>query len=271
MIHAERVAEVLRETEANKEPRGGSRPFSFAENLSLSHVWFAYRGESVFSDLSFSVARGEFVGIIGPSGAGKTTMVDLLLRLMEPETGHVLLDGVPASAFRIADWRENIMYVPQESFLLNASVADNVRFFDASITDEAVQNAIVRAHLSELVLRLPKGIYTNVGERGAELSGGERQRIAIARALARSPAVLILDEATSALDFETEASVKKVIEELKGMVTIIVIAHRISTVLGADRIIALENGRIIEEGSPKELQGNPHSYLSRMLSFVKSQ
>lgn len=268
IAHAEKVAAMIVETDLNKEPRGGTRPFSLEKELSLSHIGFSYRGEPIFSDLSFSVRRGEFVGIIGPTGSGKTTMVDLLLRLMEPSSGRVLLDGVDASQFRIADWRKKIMYVPQESFLLNATVADNVRFLEKHIADTAVTDALARAELGGLVARLPKGVDTPVGERGAELSGGERQRIAIARALARNPAVLIFDEATSALDFETEASVKSVIDGLKGKVTIIVIAHRISTVLGADRVIALENGRIVEEGSPAKLQANPDSYLSRMLSFV---
>ncbi len=268
LVPAERVAEMITETEANKEPRGGTLPFTFNTELALSHICFSYRGEPVFSDLSFSVQRGEFVGIIGPTGSGKTTMVDLLLRLMEPSGGRVLLDGSDAAQFRIADWRKKIMYVPQESFLLNATIADNVRFLQNDISDAAVKEAIARAQLGSLVARVPKGIDTQVGERGAELSGGERQRIAIARALARNPEILIFDEATSALDFETEASVKSVIDGLKGTVTIIVIAHRISTVLGADRIIALDNGRIVEEGSPKELQENPTSYLSRMLSFV---
>ncbi|TSC84168.1 MAG: ABC-type multidrug transport system, ATPase and permease component [Parcubacteria group bacterium Gr01-1014_17] len=267
IAHAEKVAAIIAETEANKEPRGGAIPFLFERELALSHIEFSYRGEPIFSDLSFFVKRGEFVGIIGPTGSGKTTMVDLLLRLMEPADGHVLLDGRDVSQFSISDWRKKIMYVPQESFLLNATIADNVRFLQ-DIPDASVRQAISRAQLGDLVARWPKGIDTQVGERGAELSGGERQRIAIARALARNPDVLILDEATSALDFETEASVKNVIDSLKGMVTIIVIAHRISTVLGADRIIALENGRIVEEGSPKELQVNPDSYLSRMLSFI---
>lgn len=268
LVPAERVAEMIMETDANKEPRGGTLPFVFSKELALSHVRFSYRGEPVFSDLSFSVKCGEFVGIIGPTGSGKTTMVDLLLRLMEPAGGCVLLDGTDAAHFRIADWRKKIMYVPQESFLLNATIADNVRFLQNDISLASVAEAIARAQLGSLVARVPKGIDTPVGERGAELSGGERQRIAIARALARDPEVLIFDEATSALDFETEASVKSVIDGLKGTVTIIVIAHRISTVLGADRIIALESGQIVEEGSPKELQRNPHSYLSRMLSFV---
>lgn len=270
LVPAERVAEMIMETEANKEPRGGTLPFTFSKELALSHIRFSYRGEPVFSDLSFSVKRGEFVGIIGPTGSGKTTMVDLLLRLMEPAGGRVLLDGTDASHFQIADWRKKIMYVPQESFLLNATIADNVRFLQNDISDASISEAIARAQLGSLVARAPKGIDTPVGERGAELSGGERQRIAIARALARNPEVLIFDEATSALDFETEASVKSVIDGLKGTVTIIVIAHRISTVLGADRIIALESGRIVEEGSPKKLQGNPDSYLSRMLSLVTS-
>ena len=267
MVHAERIAKVLREIEANKEPRGGSQPFSFAKELALSHIHFSYRGEPVFSDLSFSLKRGEFVGVIGPSGAGKTTMVDLLLRLIEPSSGSVLLDGTPASHFRVADWRTKIMYVPQESFLLNASIRDNVRFMQ-DISDAAVAEALAQAQLSVFVARLPDGEKTRVGERGTALSGGERQRIAIARALARRPDILILDEATSALDFETEAGIKEVIDALKGRVTLIVIAHRISTVLGADRIVALDNGRIVEAGSPCALQADPNSYLSRMLSLA---
>lgn len=271
IANAEKVAHMIVETERNKEPRGGSLPFAWKADLALSQVKFSYRGEPIFSDLSFSVKRGEFVGIIGPTGSGKTTMVDLLLRLMEPADGRVLLDGTNAAQFNMRDWRRKIMYVPQESFLLNATMADNVRFLQNDMTDAAVREAILRAQLGELLARLPKGMDTPVGERGAELSGGERQRIAIARALARHPEVLILDEATSALDFETEASVKSVIDGLKGSITIIVIAHRISTVLGADRIVAVDGGRIIEEGSPKTLQANPHSYLSRMLALTRTQ
>ena len=162
MVHAERIAEVLRETEANKEPRGGSLPFSFSKELALSHIHFSHRGEPVFSDLSFSLKRGEFVGVIGPSGAGKTTMVDLLLRLIEPSSGSVLLDGTPASHFRVADWRTKIIYVPQESFLLNASIRDNVRFMQ-DISDAVVVEALALAQVAAFVARLRDGEKTRVG------------------------------------------------------------------------------------------------------------
>ena len=183
--------------------------------------------------------KGEFLGLIGPSGAGKTTIVDLLLRLLKPGHGSILLDGVDISGIDMKAWRTNVGYVSQDIFLFNESIADNIRFYSSSISDNAIEEAAKLANIHEFVMELPDKYQTVVGERGIRLSGGQRQRIALARVLARRPQILILDEATSALDNESEIKIQESIQKLKGKITILVIAHRLSTILNTDRLISL--------------------------------
>ena len=253
-----------KEAEAHPEARGGDSPFVFKRLLELKGVHFEHGKHQILSDLTLSLSKGEMVGLIGPSGAGKTTFVDLILRLLPPTKGELILDGVPSTEIDLRQWRRNIGYVPQEPFLLNDTIANNIRFYDPSLSKEDIEKAAKLAHIHEFVLREPQGFETIVGERGMRLSGGERQRIALARALARKPQILVLDEATSALDNESEALIQESVKTLKGKMTLIVIAHRLSTVAYADRLVALEGGRIVEEGKPSELLKDKESYFSRV-------
>ena len=201
------------------------------------------------------------VGLIGSSGSGKTTIVDLLLRLFNPVNGTIFLDGKDIKKINIDSWREKIGYVSQDMFLLNDTVANNIKFYDSFVTDADVRNAACTAFIDETVGRLPNGFNTIIGERGVILSAGQRQRIIIARVLARKPEILILDEATSALDNESEAHIQKAIENLKGKISVLVIAHRLGTVMNCDSIFVLEEGRIIEKGAPRVLLENKESYF----------
>lgn len=249
------------------EVKNGSAgvPFSFARELSFENVSFAYdRGRRVLEDVSFKIKKGSMVGIIGKSGAGKTTVFDLLLRLLNPSQGRITVDGVPAGTVSLPEWRNKLVYVPQDSFLLHDTIYNNIVFFGENISRTDVENAAKAAHLGEFISELPKGYETLVGERGMKLSGGQRQRIAIARALVRHPEILLLDEATSALDAESEKYIRQAIEGLKGKMTIVIIAHRLSTVAESDNLIVLEKGRIVETGSPREMLKDKETYYSRL-------
>ncbi len=240
----------------------GSSPFSFAKEIAFKDVSFSYEKKEVLKDVSFALNRGQTVGFVGSSGAGKTTIADLILRLFEPTGGVITLDGKPVSGFSLQDWRAHVGYVAQEAFLLNATIADNIRFY-RDLPDEAVREAARQANILSYIESLPAGFETPVGDRGVLLSGGQRQRVALARALAGKPELLVLDEATSALDGESERLIQESIASLHGNTTVIIIAHRLSTLNAADTIFVLEHGAIAEQGSPEVLRANPNSYLSR--------
>jgi len=248
----------------HKEIAAGTDPFKLDKFLEFRGVHFSYlasSAEQTLSDINFSITRGSMVGIIGSSGSGKSTLVDLILRLQNPDGGVILADGKDVSAVSLREWRQNIAYVPQEPFLMNDTIYENIRFFNSFLTADDIENAAKIANIYDFIRSLPKGFATVVGERGIRLSGGERQRVVLARALARSPQILILDEATSALDNESELLIQKAIERLKGQVTIVIIAHRLSTVENSDKLIALEGGRILETGAPAELLKDKESYF----------
>jgi ATP-binding cassette, subfamily B, bacterial PglK len=221
--------------------------------IRLEHVSFRYDAadEAVLHDVSLAIRRGESVGIVGPSGAGKTTLVDIILGLIEPSAGTVLIDGAPRALGR----RGLFSYVPQDSFLINDSIRHNVALGDeARQIDEArLAAAVEAASLGPFVAGLSKGLDSVVGERGIRLSGGQRQRIAIARAIYRNADILVLDESTSALDSVTEAAVADSIQRLRHTRTLIIIAHRLSTVKNCDRLFFLEAGHLVEEGSFSQL------------------
>ena len=248
---ADRAAEVLRETPqiaapANPKPM----PQSGKGALSFERVNFHY-GEhdaSALKDFSLDVKPGEFVALVGPSGAGKTTVFRLALRLFDPQAGAIRLDGVASIEADPRDWRRRFAYAPQESALFTGTAADNIRFGRAEADDAVLEQA---ARMAEAMgfLDEKEGLATPLGQKGRSLSGGQRQRIALARALVRDAPVLLLDEATSALDSESEAAVRRAIENAATGRTTLVIAHRLSTVRRADRIIVMEHGRIIEEGT----------------------
>ena len=226
---------------------------SFHTALELSHITYIYPGtvEPALKDISLTIRRGASVGFIGVSGAGKSTLVDILLGLLTSNMGKVRVDGKDIQE-NLRNWQDQVGYVPQSIFLTDDTLRRNVAFGLANeqIDDNAVQRAIQAAQLDEFVASLPDKLETLVGERGIRLSGGQRQRIGIARALYHDPAVLVLDEATSALDTTTERDVMQTVDNLQGTKTIIIIAHRLSTVEHCNRLYRLEKGRLVEEGTP---------------------
>ncbi|URD61580.1 ABC transporter ATP-binding protein/permease [Sphingomonas sp. KRR8] len=228
----------------------------FSRELALAGVSFAYDRRPTLADINLTIGKGERVGIVGPTGSGKSTLMDLLLGLLEPNKGDLLIDGEPVRGARRPWWQAQVAHVPQSIFLLDGTIRQNVAFGldNHEIDDRLVGEALTAAGLASLVAELPDGVETMVGERGARLSGGQRQRLGIARALYKKASVLVFDEATSALDSETEAAVMQAIEQLPGDITIIMIAHRLGTLAGCDRIVVLEKGRIARiVGSVAEL------------------
>jgi len=222
------------------------------ENICFQKVSFAYKisqSPFVLGPLDVTIPRGKMIGLVGRSGSGKSTCVDLLVGLLQPDEGTISVDGVPLSHYSMTSFRKRVAYVSQDLFLLNDTLFRNIAFGEQSITLEQIQTACRLAHAHEFIEALPAGYDTVLGEHGASLSGGQKQRIALARALTRKPDILILDEATSALDNESEKQVQAAIDSLSGDITIIVIAHRLSTVRSADHLYLFENGRIIEEGT----------------------
>lgn len=265
------VAVVNYQAEAKKhrEESGGGNNFVFNSLLEFKEVAFRYdgMGERVLDGLSLSIKKGEMVGLIGYSGSGKTTMVDLILRLFNPTEGKIIVDGVNISDINLEKWRKNIGYVSQDIFLTNDTIANNIRFYDDSISEEDIVRVARLANIYEFVMEQPEKFNTFVGERGLKLSVGQRQRIVLARVLARNPSILILDEATSALDNESELLIQKTIEGLRGRVTVLAIAHRLSTVMNSDNLLVLDEGRIIEEGVPAELLKNKDSHFYKIYNI----
>jgi subfamily B ATP-binding cassette protein HlyB/CyaB len=223
--------------------------------VTFDHVTFRYRVDAaeVLHDVSFTVSPGQVVGVVGSSGSGKSTLAKLIQRLYVPESGRVLVDGVDLTMVDLAWLRRQIGVVLQENVLFNCSVRENIALADPTMSMERVINAATLSGAHDFILELPEGYDTVVGERGSSLSGGQRQRIAIARALISDPRILIFDEATSALDYESERAIQQNMKQISAGRTVFIIAHRLSTVRAADRIITIERGRIVEDGSHDEL------------------
>jgi ABC-type multidrug transport system fused ATPase/permease subunit len=267
-----RRLERQRATLRGAVPRSGDRVIGAPSTLRFEGVTYAYGdGPAAVSDLDFEVRRGEAIGIIGPSGGGKSTLIQLLLRLRQPDSGRYLLDGVDASDVDEDSWFTQVAFVPQDSRLVDDTIAANIAFFRDDVGREEVEAAARRAHVHDEVMAMPDGYDTRLGSRGGALSGGQRQRVSIARALVRDPSILVLDEPTSALDMRSEALVHETFTQLKGRVTIFVIAHRLSTLNTCDRILVMSEGRIQAFGSREELQRDSAFYRDALaLSQIRT-
>ncbi len=253
LASAERVYEVL-DLPADEGDRPGETQARFTERIDYRRVSFSYGAEAeVLQEVDLEMRRGQVIAIVGPSGAGKTTLVDLLPRFYEPTAGAIFLDGVPITRYTRRSLRSLMGIVSQETILLNDTVLSNIAYGRSDFTLEQVRAAAAAANADDFIARLPDGYGTVLGERGTRLSGGQRQRIAIARAVLRDPPILILDEATSQLDTESERLVQDAVDKLMRHRTVLVIAHRLATVQHADVIVVLQEGRIVERGSHAQL------------------
>ncbi len=252
IVAAERMFEVLHLKPDIEDQPGAMELKKFSTSIEFDRVWFRYQGEWILKDVSFKVKKGETIAIVGPTGAGKSTIVQLIPRLFEVQQGEIRIDGQPLARYTQKSLREQIGFVPQKPFLFYDTVEANISY-GCDFTQEAIEHAARRAHADEFISRLPQKYTTMLAEGGQNLSGGQQQRLAIARALFKNAPVLILDEATSSLDAMSENRIKTAISKLRGEVTQIIIAHRLSTIEHADRIIYLEYGEKIAEGTKEEL------------------
>lgn len=265
---AERILDVLDmepEVEANGEPL----PDDLRYAIRFNDVQYAYaeNGRLALNGLSFSVEPGQRVALVGASGAGKSTVMNLLLRFNAVQEGSVTVDGKPLESFSVADWREHVAWVPQNPYLFDTTVAENIRLAKPDATDKEVMTAARAAHAHEFIKALPEGYNTRIGERGARLSGGQAQRVALARAFLKDSPLVLLDEATANLDPEIEALVQAAMDDLFKGRTVIVVAHRLNTVAHADQIVVMDGGRAVEIGTHDELLREDGVYRQLVMAF----
>ena len=248
------VKDLLKESD-KPYLQNGELPFSELKcSIDFVAVNFGYEAnEPVLHDITLAIAKGQTTALVGSSGAGKTTLADLIPRLYDPTDGKILVDGIDLRQFDIHTFRQKLAIVSQDTFIFNASVFYNIAYGLEGIDESAVWEAARQANALQFIQDLPDGLKTSLGDKGVRLSGGQRQRIAIARALLRNPEILILDEATSALDSVTERLIQESLENLSQGRTVIVIAHRLSTIVNADQVVVLEEGRVVEQGNYQEL------------------
>lgn len=259
VVAAERMFEVLHLKPQIQDLPKAIAMQGFDQAIEFDHVWFKYKDEWVIKDLSFSVRKGEIVALVGATGAGKSTIVQLLPRLYEVQKGQIRIDGTPIDLLTQRSLRDHIAFVPQRPFLFFDTVAENISF-GREFSREEIEEAAQRAYAHEFIVDLPQTYDTLLAEMGKTLSGGQQQRLAIARALVKKAPILVMDEATSSLDSISEHRIKQALRELQGKVTQILIAHRLSTIEHADKIIFLEKGQKLAEGSLQELLSTCHPF-----------
>ena len=273
LLPAYEQLEGLRTTARGNKQSSGSIIYSgYDRDVVLNNVSFNYpKHDKVLKSINIVIPKGKMIALVGKSGAGKSTLIDLLLRLYDPTEGEILLDGIALNEFNILTWRHKIGYVPQDSFLFNMSIRDNLKWSKEDATESQIQHACKMSNADEFIKDMSKGLDTIAGDRGIRLSGGQRQRIALARAMVRNPDILILDEATSSLDSHSEMMIQDAIENIAHETTVVVIAHRLSTVRNADIIYVLDKGMVAESGGFDELlQKNGKFFeLARVQGLVK--
>jgi subfamily B ATP-binding cassette protein MsbA len=266
----ERIQVVLEEPEVIEEKPDALRKKSFQHEIDYTDVSFRYEKESVLKNIELTIKKGKMIAVVGHSGGGKSTLVDLLPRFYDCTHGEITIDGIPIRDLVIEDLRGLMGIVTQETILFNDTVFNNIAFGMTNVSEEDVIAAARVANAHEFIEKMPLGYYTNIGDRGTKLSGGQRQRLSIARAVLRNPPIFILDEATSALDTESERLVQQALENLMKNRTSVVIAHRLSTIKFADEIIVLQKGELVERGTHASLLEKNGAYkkLYDMQSFV---
>jgi len=248
------IKELLRTDNKTYLKDGNIQFFGLKQAIEFVSVNFGYDGSNlVLNNITLTIKRGQMTALVGASGSGKTTLADLIPRFYDPIQGKILIDGVDLKEFEIKSLRRKLAVVSQDTFIFNTSVRNNIAYGSEEATDVAIREAARLANALEFILEMPDGFDTQLGDRGVRLSGGQRQRIAIARALLRDPDILILDEATSALDSVSERSIQESLEKLSVGRTVIAVAHRLSTIVRADKVVVLEQGRIVEQGGYQEL------------------
>jgi len=265
-----RVNEILDTKPLVNSPENPVKLTSLKGHVCFSEVIFGYEdGTPVLNNISFDIHPGKTVALIGPSGAGKSTTVQLLLRFFDPQSGKIQIDGNDLKSLDLESYLSQVALVPQETLLFGGTIRENILYGKLDATDTEIIEASKSANAHEFIVEFPNGYNTLVGEKGTKLSGGERQRIAIARALLKNPKVLVLDEATSALDNQSEMLIQDALEKLMAGRTTFIIAHRLSTVHNADKIIVLDKGKVVESGTHKELMANEglyhHLYTMRLI------
>ncbi len=249
-----RVDEFTATASALHEKSGGAPLKELSDAIRLVDVSFAYDAEhAVLHHIDMTIPHGQSTAIVGPSGAGKTTVMDLIMGLVLPKSGDILVDGASLKDIHLADWRRQIGYVPQDASFFHATVAENIAWGVEGASREEIVEAAKLADADEFILCLPDGYDTIIGDRGVRLSGGQRQRLALARAIMRKPSILVLDEATSALDAESEAKVQHAVDRLTGSLTVLIVTHRLATVTGCNLIYVLDGGTLVESGTWDEL------------------
>lgn len=249
--------------------RTGDRELGAVGEVAFVDVSFSYDGaETALGDVSFTIESGDAIGVVGPSGAGKSTLVQLLLGLRQPTNGALLVDGHPVSEYTRESWTRRVSLVPQESTLFDRSVIDNVICFRDGISTQRAEAALAAAHVLDELRDMPDGLDTVVGEGGRRLSGGQRQRVCIARALAGDPDLLILDEPTSALDLASEEAIRQTLEGIKGQITLVIVAHRMSTLRVCDKVLVVNDGRLEAFADRATLEGD-NDYFSAAIRLAK--